>query len=108
MDTQVDVIRNKLISVDKLAQAVQYCLPFDDPGHKIFRRFQHKISWQYQSKTMSVADAMYFFARVIDKSEDELARKDRFIGFLCGERMGHYESLEELYENVRSSTVVEP
>jgi hypothetical protein len=57
---------------------------------------------------MSVADAMYFFARVIDKSEDELARKDRFIGFLCGERIGHYESLEELYENVRSSIVVEP
>jgi hypothetical protein len=101
METRVDVIRNKPFTFERLHAAVEYCLPYDDEGHKKFRKLYTRISLRSDANQLTVADAMEFFSRTIEGGGDEKEKTDRFIGFLCGERVGYYETLEDLYYVVK-------
>jgi len=101
METRVDVIRTTPFTFERLHAAVEYCLPYDDEGHKKFRKLYTKISLRSDANQLTVADAMEFFSRTIEGGGDEKEKTDRFIGFLCGERVGYYETLEDLYYVVK-------
>lgn len=108
MDTSIETIRIKPFSLDSLNRAVNTCLPFEDPGRAIYRHAIAQTSQQVAPIILTVGEAMCFFAVTVRGSSDEESKIDRFIGFLCGERIGHYEVIEDLYYQVNEVIVTAP
>jgi hypothetical protein len=85
---------NKTISVTLLDKLIQLSVPFDDDSLK---RINHILPQNHWTDTkpifVSVVDAFTLFEKVIQDTEFIQAKRDRFVGHLCGYGYGSYDEL---------------
>ena len=84
----------KSISVTLLDKLIQLSVPFDDDSLKRINHFLPQNRWtDLKPIHISVIDAFILFEKIIQGTEYLQAKRDRFIGHLCGYGYGTYDQL---------------
>lgn len=99
MDTDYNTIGIKPFPLHNIADAVKYCLPYDDVGHQRFNHTKSLIIQRGNQDKIDVFGAVHIFINVINGTEFADEKMERFVGFLCGERIGHYETIQAICQD---------
>jgi hypothetical protein len=84
--------KTKTISVTLLDKLIQLSVPFDDDSLKRIHEILPQNHWTDTKPIfVSVVDAFTLFEKVIQGGEYLQAKRDRFVGHLCG--YGTYDEL---------------
>jgi len=86
--------KSKTISVTLLDKLIQLSVPFDDDSLKrIHHVLPHNHWTDIKPIFVSVDDSFTLFEKVIEGTEYLQAKRDRFVGHLCGYGYGTYDEL---------------
>lgn len=86
--------KTKTISVTLLDKLIQLSVPFDDDSLKRIYEILPQNHWTDTKPIfVSVEDAFTLFEKVIQGGEYLQAKRDRFVGHLCGYGYGTYDEL---------------
>ena len=86
--------KSKTISITLLEKLIQLSVPFDDESLK---RINHILPYSHWTDIkpiyVSIIDAFVLFEKIIEETEFLQAKRDRFVGHLCGYGYGTYDEL---------------
>ena len=86
----------KPISVTLLDKLIQLSVPFDDDSLKRINHILPQNHWtNLKPIYLSVIDAFILFEKIIEGTEYLQAKRERFIGHLCGYGYGTYDDLSK-------------
>ena len=86
--------RTKTISITLLDKLIQLSVPFDDDSLKRINHFLPQNRWtDLKPIHISVIDSFILFEKIIQGTGYLQAKRDRFIGHLCGYGYGTYDEL---------------
>jgi len=86
--------KTKTISVTLLDKLIQLSVPFDDDSLKRINHILPQNHWSdIKPIYVSIIDAFILFEKIIEGTEFLQAKRDRFIGHLCGYGYGTYDEL---------------
>ena len=86
--------KSKTISVTLLDKLIQLSVPFDDDSLKRIHEILPQNRWtDLKPIYLSVIDAFILFEKIIQGTQYLQAKRDRFIGHLCGYGYGTYDEL---------------
>jgi len=86
----------KTISVTLLDKLIQLSVPFDDDSLKRINHFLPHNHWtDIKPIYVSIIDAFILFEKIIEGTEFLQAKRDRFVGHLCGYGYGTYDELSK-------------
>jgi hypothetical protein len=86
--------RTKTISINLLDKLVQLSVPFDDDSLKRINHILPQNNWNdIKPIYVSIIDAFILFEKIIQNTEFLQAKRDRFVGHLCGYGYGTYDEL---------------
>lgn len=86
--------RTKTISISLLDNLIQLSVPFDDESLNRINTILPQNRWtDIKPIHISVIDAFILFEKIIEGTEFLQAKRDRFVGHLCGYGYGTYDEL---------------
>lgn len=84
----------KSISITLLDNLIQLSVPFDDESLNRINHILPQNRWtDIKPIHISVIDAFILFEKIIQNTEFLQAKRERFIGHLCGYGYGTYDEL---------------
>jgi len=89
--------KSKTISITLLDKLIQLSVPFDDDSLKRINHFLPHNHWtDIKPIYISIVDAFVLFEKIIEGTEYLQAKRDRFVGHLCGYGYGTYDELSSV------------
>jgi hypothetical protein len=89
--------KSKTISINLLDKLIQLSVPFDDDSLKRIHDILPHNHWtDIKPIYVSIVDAFTLFEKVIQGTEYLQAKRDRFVGHLCGYGYGTYDELSSV------------
>jgi hypothetical protein len=86
--------KSKTISITLLDKLIQLSVPFDDDSLKRINHFLPHNHWtDIKPIYVYIEDAFVIFEKIIEGTEFLQAKRDRFVGHLCGYGYGTYDEL---------------
>lgn len=101
MKKEIEYIRTIKFPLGAAQDAFQTTMPFDDPCRYAWKKYFQVSVWDKKERFIAVGDLIYVFLKVVEGTEFASLKIERFIGFLCGFRLGQYEAICDLVQQIQ-------
>jgi hypothetical protein len=108
MKKDIEYIRTIKFPLGAAQDAFETTMPYDDPCRYAWKKYFQVSAWDKKERYIAVGDLMYVFLKVVHGTDFADLKIERFIGFLCGFRLGQYESICELLYNIKDMIGTSP
>lgn len=108
MKKEVEYIRTIKFPVQGAQDAFETTMPFDDPCRYAWKKYFQVSVWDKKERFIAVGDLIYVFLKVVEGTEFASLKVERFIGFLCGFRLGQYEAICDLVHQIQQMINTSP
>jgi hypothetical protein len=108
MKKEVEYIKVIKFPVGAAQDAFETTMPYDDPCRYAWKKYFQVSVWDKKERFIAVGDLIYVFLKVVEGTDFADFKTERFIGFLCGFRLGQYEAICELVVQIRQMIDLTP
>lgn len=105
---EVEYIRTIKFPLQAAQDAFETTMPYNDPCRYAWKKYFQVSMWDTKERFIAVGDLIYVFLKVVEGTDFSDFKTERFIGFICGFRLGQYEAICDLVKDIQQMINTSP